>query len=168
MYIHATNINIVFLKCKFLAEILREGISPGNILSQFCGNKFPRYIWALQFCRKKFPREICCRSFAGRNFPSTFCRRSFAGRDFPGKCVAAILRLENVLFISARYQFRACTTVLSFTVTIILWGKRFFWGQKKVYQCISINFFFQNRSLIISWYKPFVSVLHLLLCVQIR
>ena len=130
MYIHATNINIVFLKCKFLAEILREGISPGNILSQFCGNKFPRYIWALQFCRKKFPREICCRSFAGRNFPSTFCRRSFAGRDFPGKCVAAILRLENVLFISGHYQFRACTTVF-WLVARLFFGQKIFFRTKK-------------------------------------
>ena len=130
MYIHATNINIVFLKCKFLAEILREGISPGNILSQFCGNKFPRYIWALQFCRKKFPREICCRSFAGRNFPSTFCRRSFAGRDFPGKCVAAVLRLENVLFISGHYQFRACTTVF-WLVARLFFGQKIFFRTKK-------------------------------------
>ena len=132
MYIHATNINIVFLKCKFLAEILREGISPGNILSQFCGNKFPRYIWALQFCRKKFPREICCRSFAGRNFPSTFCRRSFAGRDFPGKCVAAVLRRQNALFFSVQHQFSACKTFFLLSA-LIFFGIKDLFGIKKGY-----------------------------------
>ena len=64
MYIHATNIIIVFLKCKFLAAILREGIDRVHCAAavlreqndsvigapQFCGNKMTGYIEAPQFC----------------------------------------------------------------------------------------------------------------------
>ena len=120
MYIHAANINIVFLKSKFFATILREGISPGNVLSQFCGNKFPRYIWAPKFCGKRFPREIRCRSFAGTNFPGTFCRRSFAGRNFSGKCDAAVLRLENVLFMSVLLSIQSLYDCFYIISTVML------------------------------------------------
>ena len=192
MYIHATNIIVVFLKCKFLAAKLREGILKWNVLSQFCGKRFQNEMccrsfagrnfkmkcvaavlregiskWNVlpQFCGKRFPREMCCRSFAAGKCTFYFCSLSIQG-------------LYDRFLISGTdilYCNFSLTGRLELTESELChpdWTKL-----TELELCHPDNADWiwidrvgtlSSRRIIISCYKPFVSVLRLLLCVQIR